>query len=217
VADNSGGQAREPIWWSDDGRVWKRASGAPDSPNITDVIATDAGFLASAVSRDGGAVYWSSDGRTWERGLVAPSERGDVDALWGLTETDLGYFSWGFVDETPILYRSSDGRTWTSTGLRAPPGRDTDATLCWVAPSPTGGLTATGQLWKGRRPERLVTWSSQDGSMWVSHEGAPDADGGSIRTCNRLQEPHWSATTDVGTVRVEPFGDVGVVYFRPVD
>ena len=115
VADNSGGQAREPIWWSDDGRVWTRASGAPDSPNITDVIATDAGFLASAVSRDGGAVYWSSDGRTWERGSVAPSERGDVDALWGLTETDLGYFSWDFVDER----RSSTGRATAAHG-RAP-------------------------------------------------------------------------------------------------
>lgn len=216
VADNSGGEAREPIWWSDDGRAWTQASGAPDSRNVTDVIATDDGFLASAVSRDGGAVYWSSDGKTWEHGTVATSERGDVDALWGITETDLGYFSWGFVDQAPVLYRSSDGRTWTSTDLQAPPGRGADTSLCWVAPSRTGGLTATGQLWDGPAPERLTTWSSQDGSTWVRDEGATGTDGDSIRTCNRLQEPHWSATTDVATVRLEPFGRVGVLYFRPV-
>ena len=167
------------------------------------------GFLASVVSRDGGAVYWSSGRQDLGARLGRPRPSAATSTPCGASPRP----SWATsAGASSTRHRSSTGRATAAHG-RAPafgaPGRDTDTTLCWVAPSPTGGLTATGQLWKGRRPERLVTWSSQDGSMWFSHEGATDTDGGSIRTCNRLQEPQWSATTDVGTVRVEPFGDVG--------
>ncbi len=211
VADTSFEQlVATPVWWSDDGRTWRRASGVV-SGNVTDVIATGAGFLATGIDGNGAAMFWSDDGETWEQTLDVP-RRGQVDALWGVAETDLGFFAWGHVGGRPVLYRSSDGRAWTASDLRPPPGRAKDTRLCAIEDT-TGRLVATGGVQDGRLgPERLATWASDDGSAWNLVEVTGD---NAVITCNALYEAHWSATTDVGTVSVDPNGDGEVLYFEP--
>jgi hypothetical protein len=58
--------------------------GAPDSVNVTDVIATPGGFLAVGVGRDGTAAWRSADGHTWVVAPVTAGDGGGRHALWGV-------------------------------------------------------------------------------------------------------------------------------------
>jgi hypothetical protein len=208
VSDTSFGDATTPIWWSADGRTWTRGTGLR-SGNVTDVIATHDGFLATGIDRNGAAAYRSEDGGTWVQTIDVPTA-GDVDALWGVEQTDYGYFAWGHVGTMPRMFRSSDGRTWTATDLRGMPGGG-DTYVCDVADSTEGGLVATGGVRRGGA-EDVVRWTSRDGSTWGR---ARTTDDNALHTCNNLVEAHWSATSAIGTVRVEPYGQEGRVYFSP--
>jgi hypothetical protein len=212
VADNSWGDGAN-VWWSDDGWTWTAASGAPASFNVTDVIATDDGLLATGVGTNGAAaVFRSEDGETWQQPAATP-KRSNVDALWGINHTERGYFAWGFVGRAPVLLRSPDGHTWTATDLAAAPGRETDTSLCWVEDSDTGGLTATGYVQDGRLgPQHRATWTSTDGTTWTRSVEAEQTN--MTVACNDFWERHWSASTEAGTVRIEPYGD-NRIYFTP--
>ena len=100
-----------PVYWSDDGVSWQAAEGAPDSVNVTDVIATPGGFLAVGVGRDGTAAWRSADGHTWVVAPVTVGDGGGRHALWGLTETRLGFYRVG-VRRRPgaaVALRGRDG------------------------------------------------------------------------------------------------------------
>jgi hypothetical protein len=206
VADTSrpGEPAGTPIWWSTDGRAWTRASGIT-SVNVTDVVATESGFVATGIDQDGAAAFRSDDGRTWEQ-VLDPPRSSSYDALWGAASTSRGLYVTGIVgEERPAIYRSGDGRSWIRTDLRAPAGRGSDTFICDVRDAPGGGVIATGEVREdgiGSDAGYVATWTSPDGVRWSAAERTPD---NPLTRCNDLAASHRIATTEAGAVRVDPF------------
>ena len=124
------------IWTSEDGETWDRV---PDGPlfragdyttsrrgELTDVVATDSGFLAVGRSREGGTrravVFWSNDGVRWTR------SRDDASLLLGTMEavvsTPNGFVAVGNVLEGTVaraaVWTSPDGLAWVRTDRRSP-------------------------------------------------------------------------------------------------
>lgn len=207
--------AGAPVYWSDDAVHWQAPppGAMPASSNVTDVIATDAGFLAVGVDGDGPGAWRSVDGTRWVASPLPAQPGGAVDALWGVTGTSRGYFAWGFDNGRAAMWRSDDGRSWAPAG---PPGAfelPQRETICTVVDR-AGGLVATGVVAPpSSRDGRQVAWSSANGVDWVLSQepGAPEL------WCDPPEQlGHDEASTPaVGTVRVDLNGDGDHVTVTP--
>ena len=190
-------QCHVAIWTSEDGETWERV---PDDPKfhagpytparrgeLTDVVATDAGFLAVGRSREGdtrrAVVFWSNDGLRWTR------SRDDASLLLGTfeaaVETPSGFVAVGNVLEDRIAHASA----WMS-----PDG------LAWVRTTGDGAAFAVGNggtysdgrmnggmidvVWTGTRIVAIgsacsldgtgcrgVAWASGRGQAWARQDG----------------------------------------------
>lgn len=200
-------KAGPPLYWSDDAVHWHAPAPGrgPDSPNVTDVIATDSGFLAVGVDARGPAAWRSTDGRTWVRSPVDAPGQGSTDALWGITSTRLGYFAWGFDGGHAALWRSPDGTAWAQAGDQRVFDLPQTESICAVRET-SAGLTAPGVVApRNSRDGQRVVWSSTDGSEWVLSQdpGEPTI------WCNSPEVlGHLGASgRSVGRVRIDPNGE----------
>jgi hypothetical protein len=196
-----------PVYWSDDAVRWQAspAGGAPDSANVTDVIATGSGFLAVGVDARGPAAWRSVDGRTWVRAPVDAPGQGSTGALWGITGTPLGYFAWGFDNGHARLLRSPDGTAWARAGDQRVFDLPRSESICAVR-EVSGRLTAVGLVAPhNSREGRRVVWSSTNGSDWVLSQGP----GEPMIWCDPPDVlGHLEASSaNVGQVRIDPNGD----------
>jgi len=213
VGDSSelGADAGPPVYWSDDAVQWRApsATGAPDSVNVTDVIATDEGFLAVGLGADGPAAWWSTDGRTWVPSAVDAPGRGGADMLWGLTSTHLGYFAWGYDGGHAGLWRSTDGRTWSPAGDQAVFDLPHDEAICAIRESGDGPVAAGVVTPRNSSEGHRVTWASADGSEWVLAEGH-----GPTFWCDppKMLGHLEARSPGVGRVRIEPNGEGNEVF-----
>lgn len=202
------------VYWSDNGVDWQPppAGNGPDSVNVTDVIATRTSFLAVGVRPDGPGAWRSVDGRTWVESPVTTSADRGPDGLWGITDTRLGYYAWGFDGGRAHLWRSADGTAWTPVADESVfdlPGRETICAVWDVE----GGLRATGVVAPpNTREGHRVAWTSSDGETWVLAQAA----GASTLWCDPTEQlGHWKASSDVGQVRIDPNGSGDYVELVP--
>jgi hypothetical protein len=203
-----------PVYWSDDGVSWQAAKGAPDSVNVTDVIATPGGFLAVGVGRAGTAAWRSADGHAWVVAPITAGDGGGRHALWGLTGTRLGFFAWGFDDGRAQLWRSADGTAWAPVADGSAFDLPQSESICAVR-DVADGLRATGvEAPRGTGKGHRVVWTSSDGETWVLAEAA----GPPETWCDPPAElGHWEARGDAGLVRIpEPYGDANLIELVPV-
>ena len=214
VGDSSDFDTSGPaVYWSDDA-VHRKAPiprGLPRSDNVTDVIATDSGFLAVGVDARGPAAWRSLDGVRWVPSQVAArGGGGGREALWGVTRTRLGYFAWGFDSGHAALWRSGDGVTWAAVGDRGVFDLPQSESICAVRET-SGGLTAAGVVApRNSREGRRVVWTSPDGASWVLSQGH----GAPMFWCDPPQVlGHLEASSPaVGQVRIDPNGEGDEVY-----
>lgn len=203
-----------PVYWSDNGVDWRApsAGNGPVSVNLTDVIATPEGFLAVGVGRDGTGAWRSVDGRIWVESPVTTSADGGTDGLWGITDTRLGYYAWGFDGGRAHLWRSADGTAWAQVADESVFDLPRREAICAVR-DVKGGLRATGVVAQpGTRRAHRVAWSSADGETWVP----ADAAGAPTFWCDPTEElGHWQARSAAGLVRIDPYGSGDVVELVP--
>ena len=191
------------VYWSDDGLDWRpaRSGEAPESINVTDVVATPSGFVAVGLGTDGAAAWTSQDGRVWTPATVTePPGRGRT-SIWGLSATRLGLFATGFHAGRAHLWQSSDGRSWTPA-----PGQDAfdvpgSESLCAVRDAASGLVATAVVVPDGTDRGRMVTWTSADGSSWSrrNDRGEP------VYWCD--QDPalrDWEARNDEVLVTIDP-------------
>ena len=185
------------IWTSEDGETWDRV---PDAPlfragdyttsrrgELTDVVATDSGFLAVGRSREGGTrravVFWSSDGLRWTR------SRDDASLLLGTMEavisTPSGFIAVGNILEGTVaragVWTSPDGLAWVrTTGDR--PAFDVGGAGAFADGRIYGGMidvawTGNGAVAVGNACDvdgtscHGVAWTSIDGRSWARETG----------------------------------------------
>ena len=215
VGDSSDFENPGPaIYWSDDGVEWHAPAigNGPESVNVTDLIATSGSLLAVGVGRGGKPAAWhSADGQTWV-GSPVSSPAASKGALWGITETRLGYFAWGFVGGTAHMWRSDDGSAWEPVADQSVFDLPQTETICAVRDT-AGKLQATGvEAPSGTRAGHGVAWASTDGRTWTLTEAA----GAQTNWCDPTDElGHWEAQGDAGAVRVDPYGTGNVAELRP--
>lgn len=204
----------QPVYWSDDGRTWTRTAPgqAPDSVNVTDVLATAHGFLAVGVGGDGPGAWRSANGRTWQPVPVTTTSGGGNGSMWGVTSTPFGLFAWGFAGGAAHLWTSADGTTWTSAPDQTAFDLPRRETICSIRER-GGGLVATGVVApSGSRQGFGVTWSSADGVRWVLSERRNEP----ALWCDPPDElGHLEARSDAGSVQVEPDGEGDYVLYEP--
>lgn len=206
--------AGPPVYWSGDGVSWQAAGGALDSVNVTDVIATPGGFLAVGVGGDGTAAWRSADGHTWVVSPLTLGDGGGRPALWGITETRLGFYAWGFRDGQAELWRSADGMAWAPVADESVFDLPQSESIC-VVRDIEGGLRAPGvEAARGTREGHRVVWTTSDGETWVLAEAA----GAPQLWCDPPAElNHWEARGDAGLVRIaDPYGDANLIELVPV-
>ena len=237
VGDGCGASLRTchvAIWTSEDGETWDRV---PDGPlfragdyttsrrgELTDVVATDAGYLAVGRSREGGTrravAFWSNDGVLWTR------SRDDDSLVLGTMEavvsTPIGFIAVGNVLEGSVaraaVWTSPDGLAWVrTTGDR--PAFDVGGAGAFADGRIHGGMIDVA--WTGDRAVavgnacdvngfacRGVVWTSDDGRTWTREpnelNGSPYAvaaiPGGLVAVGDDGQgHPRSWASTDGGT------------------
>jgi hypothetical protein len=204
-----------PVYWSDDAVRWQAPppDGLPESRNVTDVIATDSGFLAVGVDASGAAAWRSVDGQRWVGSPVDTPATGGTDGLWGITSTRLGYFAWGFDHGHAALWRASDGTSWTRAGDQSVFDLPQSEAICGLREAP-GGLIASGVVApRGSRDGRRVVWSSVDGTEWALTQD----DGQPLIWCDPPNVlGHLEAGSRVaGVVRIDPYGEGNEVSVSP--
>jgi hypothetical protein len=218
VGDSSDLDKEGPaVYWSSDGVHWRPPTIAhvPDSVNVTDVIATDDGFLAVGVGRSDVAAWRSYDGVRWISSPVTPATTAAGPGrpeLWGLTETQRGYYAWGFTRGRATLWRSPDGTAWAPVPDQTVFDLPQTETFCTVRDTPAG-LRATGiEAPRGSREGHQVAWTSTDGETWTFVE----ANGADSIWCDSTKElHHWAAVGDAGRVAVNPDGEGTTAEFTP--
>lgn len=204
-----------PVYWSDDGVVWHPAAAgeAPESVNVTDVVATDSGFVAVGIGSHDAAAWHSRDGAVWTPVPVEKPEGPSRSSMWGIVRTGPVLYATGFHAGRARLWSSEDGASWVlATGRDTfdVPGRET---ICAIRDT-ADGLVATGvAVPEGSLEGRTVTWTSVDGSSWSrSDEGGERA-----LWCDSTRDlGHWEARTDTVKVEIDPYGPGDVIEVTPL-
>ncbi len=132
--------------------------------------------------------------------------------MWGITDTRLGYYAWGFDGGRAHLWRSADGSAWTPVADESVFDLPRRETICAVR-DVEGGLRATGVVAPPHTLEgHRVAWTSSDGETWVLAQAA----GSSPIWCDPTDElGHWEASSDAGLVRIDPNGSSDFVELLP--
>lgn len=195
-----------PVYWSADGVDWHRPEpdASPESVNVTDVIATESGFVAVGIGSRDAAAWKSGDGRIWTPVPVEEPAGPSRSSMWGVTRTRVGLFATGFHAGRARLWRSTDGSSWalaTSAGVfDVLAGRET---ICAIRDA-GDEIVATGvAVPEGGQEGRTVSWTSVDGSSWSRTDDISEP----AEWCDPTREQkHWQARTDTVRVRIEPYG-----------
>lgn len=180
-------------WVSPGGLTWTArpqafdvASAADHEVTVSDVVATDSGWLAvgredPACQVDCGldpirAVVWrSTDGLHWTRGHDQPSLSGG--AMISVARSGSGFVAVGLAARHAAAWTSADGRTWTRVAdgpvFDRHPSADPSlwTTMSSVASGP-GVIVAVG--WEGpggAHGPAARAWWSVDGRMWTDAPG----------------------------------------------
>lgn len=178
VVGSAGFPAQASAWTSTDGLTWVEATvtDAPVGSAMTDVVATDDGFVAFGVES---GVYdgnderfhaWSSpDGILWQKALVKAGAKPPLQAIpRSLADGPAGQLALGsFMGQglgAQRLWRTTDGLVWERTKLPKANGR------IWtgVVEVPQGYLLL-GQT----RPGEPYNWRSADGTTWKRLRDTP--------------------------------------------
>ena len=204
----SDGSTGFPVWWSDEGFDFERASepetaGPQDVRCVQEVVSTPFGWFAGGL----GPLLRSSDGEVWE--IV------DVPGILGYEET----FQLGYVDN---LFVSPDGERMTVLYRRASLNESTVATLVtttdgetWVEnahPSQSlfdssgiasvieggDGLLAAGSSPGGEFVPTAAVFTSPDGLRWrrVTPAGGPGFDDHMILDIARVGDRYFAVGGD---------------------
>ncbi len=189
-------------WFSHDGLVWTARTNAfpvdpaaaeTDAIEVTDVVATDAGWLA--VGREDppcnvncglapvrSIVWMSDDGLDWTRAADQMSLNGA--AMTAVTRRASGFVAVGLADLRAIAWTSADGFTWTraadSPELDALPSDDPPLWTTMDSVATRHGLVvAVGYEGPagGHGPAARAWWSA-DGRTWANADGADFLSGG---------------------------------------
>lgn len=178
---SSGFPAQAAAWASTDGLVWDPAPVAdpPVGSAMTDVVATDDGFVAFGVESgvyDGTAerahAWFSPDGLSWQESVVKGRSKSGLQlALGDLADGPTGQLVLGTFlgrDGGPRLWRTTDGLTWERTKLPTKLPRSDQRSLTGVHSVPQGylllGTSLTGESWD---------WRSADGVTWKRLRDTP--------------------------------------------
>jgi hypothetical protein len=205
------------VYWSQNGVDWQPPpeGDEPASVNVTDVIATDDGFLAVGIGADGPAAWRSLDGRGWVESAVPASDDRGASGLWGITATRMGYFAWGFDGGRASLWRSTDGTEWATLADASVFDLPQTETICAMEDA-AGGLRATGvEAARNTREGHSVVWTSTDGETWKLTE---DRTGDTTIWCDPSEElGHWEARGETGVARIFPNGEGDFVQYVPAE
>ncbi len=224
------------IWWSTDGRAWKRVESdalvsATSNLHVLDVVQTDRGLYAAGVeawdpiTRSDGAIWFSDDGLTWERletpGLVGADESG----IESITELNGLLVAVGQSRRSAHIWSSSDGTSWVSVHDEAPTTAETWLPIRDLVATESG-LVAVGVSVTFEGPgvtSRIAAWHSIDGHSWSQVEPPSDrADGtvwdvtqfdGVLLAVGDLNAIPNSFDSDSG---ISLGADVGAVWTTPV-
>jgi len=151
-----------PMWVSEDGAVWERASG-PTATCLGGLVATEFGWVTWA----GSDVFVSTDGRTWER----------LDGPWADEPGWTQFVATNFTITTVVrsraaenetttasLWTTTDGVTWEAHPESAAVFDSSDVTKV-ISGGP--GLVAVGASPGGEFVPTAAVWTSADGASWT--------------------------------------------------
>lgn len=175
---STGFPAQAAAWTSADGLTWEETvvTDPPAGSAMTDVVATDDGFVAFGVESvvyDGTAerahAWFSPDGLAWQEAVVnGRSKRGLQVIVRNLADGPAGQLALAdFIGQDlggQRLWRTADGLTWERVKLPKADGR----IFTGIHSVPQGylllGTTMTGGSWD---------WRSLDGLTWKRLRGTP--------------------------------------------
>jgi hypothetical protein len=157
----------EAIWTSADGMTWLRQ----EAPGhfVTDVIATDDGFLLVGQDRAGDeyrpAAWYSSDGITWSAAGVEAGNTGSDGFLLAVTRIEEGYLALG-PGSGAMVWFSPDGYTWTFRG-----GYTENDGYAYDRPNDLaaidGHVVAVGERWPHTGQGAALWESADEGLSWT--------------------------------------------------
>lgn len=194
-ADTAGGTFDAAVWYSDDGRVWRRVPhddelfGGPNEQDINAVASGGSGFVAAGLAefdvpgdRDV-AIWTSSDGEEWER--VSHDEElfggAEDQVVMAVVAGKQGLVAVGYDeaggDRDAAAWRSDDGLTWSRTQLGQPSlGGDGNQVMVGIAAA-EGGLIAVGRDEAGGT-RWAALWTSSDAVEWDRTPSGSTFEGG---------------------------------------
>jgi hypothetical protein len=170
------------VWLSPDGSSWAEpfTNNTPKARSLTDVVATDSGFLA--VGQDTAhhpAIWRSVDGFVWTpQRLFSPS--GLTGLIDGVAASNDGWVAWGTVDgkntgTDGYIWRSDNGVDWVPPGgqsVFAGPGWQD----IWSVQATDLGWTAVGRDESAGFKHSYARWTANtQGEACRGPSPAPDA------------------------------------------
>lgn len=204
------------VWLSPNGSSWAEPfeSNAPPARSLTDVVATDSGFLA--VGQDTAhhpAIWHSVDGFVWSpQKLFSP--RGLTGLIDGIAASNDGWVAWGTVQgkgtgTDGYIWRSDDGVDWL------PPGDQSVFTRpgwqdIWSVQATDFGWTAVGRDENTGFKHSYAQWTANtQGEAWRGPSPAPDAEVMDQATM------HLAAIGPKGSLRLYPVSGAGLFLAMP--
>jgi hypothetical protein len=199
VAVGKDADGRAVRWFSSDGLSWSDAGAAfgkgsgDDTIAVTDVVATDSGWLA--VGREDpecnlncglepvrALVWTSTDGLAWIRLADRPAFKGA--AMLSVVRTGSGVVAVGSSGLAAAAWTSADGAAWTRSAdapaLHTILSAEGDGAVQMASVAYANGVAAavgTEFPMRGNAPPTGRAWWSTDGAAWVEAIGQAFAEG----------------------------------------
>jgi hypothetical protein len=181
VSTDDRGGSRGAVWFTDDRRAWREATGAFDETSPRVLAAGDDGLLLlGATNDDGRPTAWTSpNGETWKTQpleLPVPDRNAQFGALAAL---DDGWLAVGSISAgadapaAPVVWRSGDGRSWSCHRLDAAgfevarPFELHRSGIAWLALGDVGDVCGFG----ASCPGFPIAWASDGGLAWSDAVG----------------------------------------------
>jgi hypothetical protein len=163
-------------WWSSGLTGWIRAAGQLAGfghPQMNAVTAGGPGYVVAGANGSTPAVWTSDDGKQWTLTQVGPPPGATSAALLNVAAHGKVIVATGMQTTTggaaPFAEYSADGGTlWQPVPLTAPGG---PAAVTALAATGRRGFVAVGTVGPPGN-QRVVFWTSANGSGWQAHEPA---------------------------------------------
>jgi hypothetical protein len=192
-----------PIWWSEVGFDFERASGPDDVSCIQQVVSTPFGWFATSNL----TTFRSSDGAVWEEldlatqlGYEFPGQLGVVDALFGAPSGDrlTLLFRRAAEAESTIatLVATMDGQNWVENAHPSQSLFDSSGISAVIEGG--DGLLAVGSSPGGEFVPTAAVFTSPDGLRWrrVTPRGDADFDDKVINDVMRIGDRYVAVGGD---------------------